>query len=292
MKTIIKTASKKLTFAIGLFIALLSCGNNSARHTTNNSAGEEKAGISQTKDSFLNNKQGEWICYKYETENAENKFAESYAKEFTKYAYFNILSDTLSAVGIYSTPVYSYKYPVKFNKYNEESVFITALKPAADSVFFVAPYNHYEYYWESSDDLPYYKDAPMNNIQMFWKDDFIVNDRGYFFFFKRGERRDNTIKGVPGDNRNYFKVEKVYEDVQLKEILPLIEQNFPHGSEQVMDDGNKKTFWANDWSENNTLKLEKTQSNGKFVMQITIDGNTVRLIYYSADDLEDDEYPG
>lgn len=293
MKIITKKISDVLPFVALLSIILLSCGGDHSRSKTNNTfINEEERNIFVDKDSFLNDKQGEWICSGYEIEDVKNRFAESYAKEFTKYAYFTIFTDTLSAVGMYNTPVYSYKYPVSIDKYDEESVFITTLKIVSDSLFFIAPLNPYEYYWENSDNLPYYKDAPMNRIHLFLNDNFIINDRGYFFFFKRGKRENGAIKGVTGDNRNYFRVEKSYGNVHPKEILPLIEKDFPHGFEQVMDDVNKEIFLKNDWDKNSTLMFEKSQSNGKFIMKFAFDGARISLLYYLADDIEDESYPG
>ena len=243
--------------------------------------------------AFLKAQQGTWVCYKYQKDDREDELEENYAKEFSKYAYFELLEDTLSAVGRYKTPIYAYKYPVDFKKYQEESVFITYLNPQTDSLIFIAPYNSYDYYWEHSDNLPYYSDSPMNDTQLFMDDNFIVSDRGYFFFFRKGSTPNSKyITGVPGDARNYFKVMKNYPDAKMNNLLEKVSVDFPYGVQEIMTDYNKDTFENHDWKKEKTLKLEKSQSNGKFVMLITVEGKDISLSYYLADDVEDEDYQG
>ena len=299
----------RILILTSLLFALNSCVSKSSRenkesntHTLNDSTyvrSEVENQIEQPKesvagDSFLNGKEGEWICYKYQTDNTAVKFDKSYAEEFSKYAYFTIQNDTLSAMGVYNSPIYSYKHPVKFKKYNIESVFITSFQPDGDYTFFVTSYNSYEYYTEENHDVsPYYRDAPMNNTLWFWNDNFLINDGGYFFFFKKGTRKKDGIYGVPGDERNYFEVKKTY-NTSIEELLNLLKIDFPFGFEQVMTEANKELFFANDWKENKTLKLEKSQANGKFVMEIVLEDSNIKLLYRMASDFEDagDEFDG
>lgn len=293
MNILIKNTLRKVTLVTVLFITFLSYRVNSSNYISNISMiNRVETEDNEVKKTFLADKQGEWVCYKYEIENPESAFDDNYAQEFVNHAYFKIRNDTLSASGIYNTPVYGYKYPVEFKSNSEESIFISYFKPDVDSVFFIVPFHPYEYYWENSDGMPSYQEAPMNKMDFYWNNSFIINDRGYFFFFKKGKKETGVIiRGVPGDDRNYFRVEKLYRNISPDNLPELLKIDFPYGFGQVMD---HELFSSNDWSRNQTLRFEKSQSLGKFVMEITIEGDDMRLLYFSDDDASDsgEDYQG
>lgn len=235
---------------------------------------------------FLKDQEGTWICYKYirDSTHSVDIYDENYAKEFLKHSYFTIYGDTLSGVDIYNTPIYAYKYPVKFKEYDDESVFIVQFKPQEDSLIFIMPYNPYEYYWENGVDLPYYNEAPLNTIKMYYNDDFITYNRGYFFFFKKGIKSKDSGYGVPGDDRNYFKVTMDFEDISMEDMCNKFISDYPYGGSQLLNNKYKNLLFKNNWISNPIFRVEKTQANGKFVLEITKQESVIKLNYYLSDD--------
>lgn len=251
------------------------------------------------KISFLKQQQGTWHCYSYMKDDAHSieHYDEDYAKEFSKHAYFIIRNDSLRGQGIYNTDIYAYKYPVKFKHYDEESIFITALKPQKDSLVFIRPYNSYEYYWENNSDLPYYRESPLNGTMMYLNERFVVYNRGYFFLFRKeaGYKSNTEEYGLPGDDRNYFKVELFYENKSIEETFSLFGKDYPYGQKQLLSrNENKESITKHDWKKEPVLKLEKYQENGKFVLEIEKTKDGVKMIYYCADGYDHigDEYEG
>lgn len=252
-----------------------------------------------SKMQFINDQQGVWYCYKYLKDDAHSieHYDEDYAKEFSKHAYFILKNDTLSGQGIYNTEIYAYKYPVKFTRYDDESVFITALSPQKDSLVFIRPYNLYEYYWENNTELPYYHEAPLNTTMMYLDGEFVVYNRGYFFFFKKEDHIKEPDKGygVPGDDRNYFRVELFYQKKTVEEAFTSFAAEYPYGKKQLLiRNENRELLLNHRWEKDSVLKLEKSQANGKFVLTIEKCADGIKMTYYGTDDYEGigDEYEG
>ena len=246
---------------------------------------------------FLKEQQGTWVCYKYVKDKSGEEFDENYAKEFMKYAYFEISGNVLCTNEIYRMDLYAYRYSTHLSKYNDPSLYIAALNPKADSLTFIAPYDSYESYWETNTEIiPYYTDHPIIKTQLFWEDNFITYDRGYFFYFKKGTpEHDHIMIGMPGDERNYFKVEKLYKDTTMEKLLADLQTDFPYGYHEVVNDSNiEEHFFNDDWTKENEIRLEKSQSLGKFVITIRAEDNGFRVHYYNADDMDngDEDYQG
>ncbi|MDU1892929.1 MAG: DUF3828 domain-containing protein [Dysgonomonas sp.] len=241
-----------------------------------------------SENKFLQNVQGTWVCYKYTPDPTEKEKAdEDFAREFSKHAWFDITNEKVIGVNLYETPSYAYNYPVDFVKVRDESYFISFFNPQSDSVIFMRPHNPYEFYYEQSDSLPYYAEAPLNSIKMFYNDEFILRDEGYFYFFRKGEPSDKNTKGVPGDNRNSFRVEKTFSNGGLELAYRDFISNFPYGAKQVFDETSLPRLLANDWEINQNIKFEKTQANGKFVVNFSFNNEDIIITYYSADDEEE-----
>ena len=238
-------------------------------------------------NNFIKEMNGFWQCYKYikDSRDTNEEYCEEYAKEFSKYTFFELKHDTLKGVGIYNTPVYSYSYPVKFHKYDNESVFITYFQPKdVDSLIFVSPYNSYEYYWENSNNAPAYIDAPLNRIYCYYKNDFIIHDRGYFFFFKQGYVNNSGIYGVSGDNRNRFTVNKNYSEMNVSEAYKTFKQEFPYGGKNLIEKFSKEIFFDSinsimyEW-ENATWRIAKQDPLGSIVISFEQKKSDIILKY-------------
>ena len=245
-----------------------------------------------SQEQFLLDQQGIWICYKYEKDEVHDieLYEESYAKEFTNHAYFKIEEDVLKAMDIYNTPIYAYRYPIRFTEYEDECLYIQALDPQGDSLIFISPCNPYDYYRnESTVNYPFYLDAPMNTIQMYYEENFIVKDRGYFFYFKKGiATNKNNDYGVPGDDRNFFRIEKEYVIDDFKEALRQFSDSYPYCVHYlIMWDDNRATLDNNNWSVNPNIKIERSTGLGKFVLEIAKNGNKFNFGYRQVTDYED-----
>ena len=195
--------------------------------------------------------EGKWKCFKYikdDGNNNENEmFSENYAKQFSHFAQFEIKKDSLIVPKGCSKYVFQYKYPTKLKKDNEEDSYIIFLKPKQDSISFIKGIE---------DDLQC--DNTFNTLYL--NDTTIIfRDRGYFFYFKKKYKDDSAsknfhIEGIPGDDRNYWKVEKEYNFSDLQEAYNCFLTDFPYASENLLNKIPLKSFYDNKHYINYTIQ--------------------------------------
>ena len=195
--------------------------------------------------------EGKWECFKYIKDTVNNieteMFSEKYAKQFSYFAQFLLKKDSLIVPKGCSKYVFQYKYPTKSKRDNEEDSYITFFKPKQDSISFIKGIE---------DDLE------CNDIfnRLFLNDTTIIfRDRGYFFYFKKKYKDDSTsknfhIEGIPGDDRNYWKVEKEYNFSNLQEAYNCFLTDFPYASENLLNKIPLKSFYDNKHYINYTIQ--------------------------------------
>ena len=203
--------------------------------------------------------EGKWKCFKYikdDGNNNENEmFSENYAKQFSHFAQFEIKKDSLIVPKGCSKYVFQYKYPTKLKKDNEEDSYIIFLKPKQDSISFIKGIE---------DDLQC--DNTFNTLYL--NDTTIIfRDRGYFFYFKKKYKDDSASKnfhivGIPGDDRNYWKVQGEYNFSNLQQAYNSFLTDFPYGSENLLQKIPLKSFYDNNYYINyivqkNSITIEK-----------------------------------
>ena len=195
--------------------------------------------------------EGKWECFKYikdsGNDNENEIFNEKYAEQFSHFAQFSLKKDSLLVPKGCSKYVFQYKYPTKSKRNNEEDSYIIFFKPKQDSISFIKGIE---------DDLE------CNEIfnRLFLNDTTIIfRDRGYFFYFKKKYKDDSAsknfhIEGIPGDDRNYWKVEKEYNFSNLQEAYNCFLTDFPYGSENLLNKIPLKSFYDNKHYINYTIQ--------------------------------------
>ena len=195
--------------------------------------------------------EGKWECFKYikdsGNDNENEIFNEKYAEQFSHFAQFSLKKDSLLVPKGCSKYVFQYKYPTKSKRNNEEDSYIIFFKPKQDSISFIKGIE---------DDLE------CNDIfnRLFLNDTTIIfRDRGYFFYFKKKYKDDSAsknfhIEGIPGDDRNYWKVEKEYNFSNLQEAYNCFLTDFPYGSENLLNKIPLKSFYDNKHYINYTIQ--------------------------------------
>lgn len=195
--------------------------------------------------------EGKWECFKYikdsGNDNENEIFSEKYAEQFSHFAQFSLKKDSLLVPKGCSKYVFQYKYPTKSKRNNEEDSYIISFKPKQDSISFIKGIE---------DDLE------CNDIfnRLFLNDTTIIfRDRGYFFYFKKKYKDDSAsknfhIEGIPGDDRNYWKVEKEYNFSNLQEAYNCFLTDFPYGSENLLNKIPLKSFYDNKHYINYTIQ--------------------------------------
>lgn len=194
---------------------------------------------------------GKWECFKYikDIENdAETEiFSEKYAEQFSHFAQFSLKKDSLLIPKGCSKYVFQYKYSTKLKRDNEEDSYIIFLKPKQDSISFIKGIE---------DDLE------CNDIfnRLYLNDTTIIfRDRGYFFYFKKKYKDDFTskdfhIEGIPGDDRNYWKVEREYNFSDFQDAYNCFLIDFSYGSENLLKKIPLKSFYDNKHYINYTIQ--------------------------------------
>ena len=195
--------------------------------------------------------EGKWECFKYikdsGNDNENEIFNEKYAEQFSHFAQFSLKKDSLLVPKGCSKYVFQYKYPTKSKRNNEEDSYIIFFKPKQDSISFIKGIE---------DDLE------CNDIfnRLFLNDTTIIfRDRGYLFYFKKKYKDDSAsknfhIEGIPGDDRNYWKVEKEYNFSNLQEAYNCFLTDFPYGSENLLNKIPLKSFYDNKHYINYTIQ--------------------------------------
>ena len=193
--------------------------------------------------------EGKWECFKYikDSGNDNEMFSENYAKQFSHFAQFSLKKDSLILSNQCAKYVFQYKYPTKLKKDNEEDSYIIFLKPKQDSISFIKGFE---------DDL--LCDNIFNTLCL--NDSTIIfRDRGYFFYFKKKYKDDSAsknfhIEGIPGDDRNYWKVEKEYNFSNFQEAYNCFLTDFPYASENLLNKIPLKSFYDNKHYINYTIQ--------------------------------------
>lgn len=195
--------------------------------------------------------EGKWECFKYIKDTVNNTeteiFSKKYAKQFSYFAQFELKKDSLIVPKGCSRYVFQYKYSTKLKRDNEEDSYIIFLKPKQDSISFIKGVE---------DDLE------CNDIfnRLYLNDTTIIfHDRGYFFYFKKKYKDDFTskgfhIEGIPGDDRNYWKVEREYNFSDFQDAYNCFLTDFPYGSENLLKKIPLKSFYDNKHYINYTIQ--------------------------------------
>ena len=198
---------------------------------------------------------GEWQCFKYIRDNGIETFSEKYAKQFSRFAQFSLKKDSLIAPNVCSKYVFQYKFPTKLKQPNEESSYIIFLNPQQDSISFIKGIED-EGECDNIFDRLYLNDTTI-----------IFRDRGYFFYFKKKYKDDSAsknfhIEGIPGDDRNYWKVQGEYNFSNLQQAYNSFLTDFPYESENLLQKIPLKSFYDNNYYINyivqkNSITIEK-----------------------------------
>ena len=223
--------------------------------------------------------EGKWECFKYikDAGNDNEKFSENYAKQFSHFAQFSLKKDSLILSNQCAKYVFQYKYPTKLKKDNEEDSYIIFLKPKQDSISFIKGFE---------DDL--LCDNIFNTLCL--NDSTIIfRDRGYFFYFKKKYKDDSAsknfhIEGIPGDDRNYWKVEKEYNFSNLQEAYNCFLTDFPYASENLLNKIPLKSFYDNKHYisytiQKNSVIIEKEVPSGIVSISLKKKNNVCVLSY-------------
>ena len=223
--------------------------------------------------------EGKWECFKYikDAGNDNEKFSENYAKQFSHFAQFSLKKDSLILSNQCAKHFFQYKYPTKLKKDNEEDSYIIFLKPKQDSISIIKGID---------DDLQC--DNIFNTLCL--NDSTIIfRDRGYFFYFKKKYKDDSAsknfhIKGIPGDDRNYWKLEKEYNFSNLQEAYNCFLTDFPYASENLLNKIPLKSFYDNKHYisytiQKNSVIIEKEVPSGIVSISLKKKNNVCVLSY-------------
>lgn len=223
--------------------------------------------------------EGKWECFKYikDAGNDNEKFSENYAKQFSHFAQFSLKKDSLILSNQCAKHFFQYKYPTKLKKDNEEDSYIIFLKPKQDSISIIKGID---------DDLQC--DNIFNTLCL--NDSTIIfRDRGYFFYFKKKYKDDSAsknfhIEGIPGDDRNYWKVEKEYNFSNLQEAYNCFLTDFPYASENLLNKIPLKSFYDNKHYisytiQKNSVIIEKEVPSGIVSISLKKKNNVCVLSY-------------
>ncbi|HEX9981601.1 MAG TPA: hypothetical protein VGB50_13655 [Flavobacterium sp.] len=225
-------------------------------------------------DSHRDEIGGVWRCYRYERDIRYNEaFTDDYAKEFSRFACFEIRSDSILISNRCKALIYSYNYAVKFKKLDIESTYITHLKPKADSIRFITVNPDDE---ECAD--PFQTICNANS-------DMILHDRGYFFYFKK-TNEPLRIKGIPGDNRNEWTYTETFRNSSFQEVYAAFLKKFPYGAKDLQtqlparsETGNENLV-SYEWNNSNTLTIRKPDPFGIITIRLAQKSNNeITLLY-------------
>jgi hypothetical protein len=222
---------------------------------------------------ILKHLQGDWQCDGYAKDTSsipkEEQYEDSYAKEFSSHVCLSIVNDTLKVEDIYVIPI--------------------KLERKDDSLSIVPVQSYEEYAWKNK--LPSYSSDPpiMNRISVVGTHRLVITDRGFYFSFSKMKRvAKSSIHGIPGDDRNYFRVEFKDKSTDINKVLKRFCVEFPYGAELLLYK-NQQAIQRNDWSIHEQLTFERTQAIGKFVLELSCHSGHFNIAYYATDDA-DNEY--
>ena len=243
-------------------------------------SGSESSNHIKVKKNLVDKRyEGKWECFKYikDAGNDNEKFSENYAKQFSHFAQFSLKKDSLILSNQCAKHFFQYKYPTKLKKDNEEDSYIIFLTPQQDSISFIKGFE---------DDL--LCDNIFNTLCL--NDSTIIfRDRGYFFYFKKKYKDDSAsknfhIEGIPGDDRNYWKVEKEYNFSNLQEAYNCFLTDFPYASENLLNKIPLKSFYDNKHYisytiQKNSVIIEKEVPSGIVSISLKKKNNVCVLSY-------------
>lgn len=227
---------------------------------------------------------GIWVCYKYiSADGNKKKYDSEYAQEIVKYSQFTIENNQLKLNKCIKN-LYTYKYPTKLEKYEDESIFITYFKPKKDSAEFIGAIN-------SGDDI----NCDIFDNYTFYisdNDNIIHYDRGYYFYYKKRNDINHSnnnyqIQGIPANNRNEWSVTGTFiHSDSLEDGYHKFRKEFPYGSknttetfpknEEFFDNRNGIVYSRN----NNEYKIVKDDPMGKIIIKISKNKNSSATLSY------------
>lgn len=220
-----------IRFVLAIFF-LISCNFKENRSQTYSSTSNNKKSKEDNLQEIEKKKvidSSVWDCYSYEIDNRYNQeYDKEYAEEFSKFAYFTLKNDSIF-IGDCKEAVYTYEFPVKLKKHDEESVFTTYFKPKTKNIQIIS----------SKQARNNESCAPIDNLFIYKKNDneLIIHDRGYFFHFhKRNllvkyDIKVDDIVGIPGNNRNAWRVETSLKNIpDFEQAYSYFIKSFPYGA--------------------------------------------------------------
>jgi hypothetical protein len=212
--------TNNLRFFLVIFLLFISVGCKDKNPASpKKKAGKTEKIISEAKveDWTIN---GNWQCYKFDKGRSINDlFPMNYALEFSRNAFFTIQDKEIILADGTRKAIYSYRFPTHKEDYNAESEFLEFIHPKSDSVTFYAQFN-------TSDIVEPY------HMIFVHKNEIVIQDRGYFFLFKKVKERETDavkITGCPGDNRNAWKVTHDWSAKSMDEALQKFKRTYPYG---------------------------------------------------------------
>lgn len=169
------------------------------------------------------------IGYK-RNESFSSHYDDAYAQEVTKFLTFTISHDTLLMENC-KVEIYTYKQKTDLDRYDNESIFLTAYPAQKEHVEFITTMGDIDKsVCFPFDDLLFYSRS---------KSKLIFYDRGYFFELEpsTGAHFPKYIKkleGIPGNNRADWMVEFEVDQISdYFQALAFFKKEFPYGGKDL-----------------------------------------------------------
>ncbi len=328
LKTLLKTTALSILFA-AFFI---SCQQTNISKTEKNSINKKNSTKPYVEYmnlgkfnslNLLNDLSTTWTCYNYYRDNENNYsddyfFDEDYAKELSRYFYFQIKRDTLIANNRFKIPIYAYSKKLDNLSFGEEE-YINLLRGSEQDTtiqdyYFIRPFKnqvyceYHEVQMEKGDTLPVFgttspfkRFAPFSSMFAYYDSFLITSFDGYIYIFKRGQPYNKWNKdiGIPSSIDNRFVVNRTYSNSTIKEAAYKLIEEFPKGTQSFLiedDEPNEKgepnIFFCDasfemyttkyDWKNPNELTVTIGHSeNCTFVFEFVKKGNDVHVKYWN-----------
>lgn len=226
---------------------------------------------------------GIWVCHKYISDGRGSEYGADYAKEVAKYSRL-IIENSQLKMDYCTKNLYTYKYPTKLKKFDDESIFINHYKPKRDSVQFIGAINSgSDANCDIFDNYTFY---------VLDQDNIIHYDRGYFFYYEKVKDirfSDNNyiIQGKPANNRSEWSVTGTFMySKSLEDGYQIFRKEFPYGSkntveifpisEEFLDSKNGIIYYRY----KDEYKIIKDDPMGKIIIKILQNRNTLITFSY------------
>ncbi len=306
-----------ITFIVLVLLSSCSRSENKRKENENKEKTRLEEYLSYSKDSvfdkerFLDDLNGDWICYKYveDGEYYPNFLRDKkWADEFREYFYFRISNDTIIS-SIYKMPIdVSIVNIANLNKFAQATLNNIVKDSAYSSlnpIYKVHGENgmYYSQYWdlliEQGDTIPYVEDIPLGGSIWCFPNYLVIDNYGYYWYFKKGVPNNKEIIGMPSNVNSRFIVNRTYENCSIKEAAYKLMEEFPKGTEALLiadDDPGESaeqelsfpttsfelysTVYKWEGQDKLTIRVGKN-SNCTFVFEFNKQGNNVSVKYWN-----------